>query len=91
MPKGEQLQKMAATESKNSSFEVEDLTIPFSIGQDAWASYKEHRPEYPQSMFDLWFDYHRKHGGKFDAAHDVGAGTLSSFLTEYDSKSSNIC
>ncbi|KAJ4145211.1 hypothetical protein LMH87_004066 [Akanthomyces muscarius] len=65
---------MADAENKNPSFEVEDLAIPFSIGQDAWASYKEHRPEYPQSMFDLWFDYHRKHGGKFDAAHDVGAG-----------------
>ena len=69
---------MADVENKNPSFEVEDLTIPFSIGQDAWASYKEHRPEYPKSMFDLWFDYHRKHGGKFDAAHDVGAGKLSS-------------
>lgn len=66
---------MAAAESKNHpSFQVEDLAVPFSLGQDAWASYKAHRPEYPQSMFALWFDYHRKHGGQFDLAHDVGAG-----------------
>lgn len=66
---------MATVETATASFEIEDLSVPFSLPQDAWASYKKYRPEYPQSMFDLWFDYHRQHGGKFDAAHDVGAGT----------------
>ncbi|TQV99381.1 methyltransferase domain-containing protein [Cordyceps javanica] len=64
---------MVASE-KTPSFTAEDPAIPFSLAQEAWASYKEHRPEYPQSMFDRWYDYHRAHGGKFDTAHDVGAG-----------------
>lgn len=70
---------MAAAKVESVSFETEDIAIPFSLQQDAWASYKRHRPEYPQSTFDMIYEYHRSHGGKFDAVHDVGAGT-SSFL-----------
>ncbi|KAJ6785995.1 hypothetical protein PWT90_08901 [Aphanocladium album] len=79
---------VATTGKQDVSFEVEDHSIPFSLGEkDAWADYKKHRPEYPESVFEMLFDYHKKHGGKFDAVHDIGAGggilseKLSRFFT----------
>lgn len=67
--------KMTTVEADLSLYKAEHEAIPFTLAnQDAWVDYKEFRPAYPQSMLDLWFDYHRRHGGKFDAAHDVGAG-----------------
>lgn len=66
--------EMAPEKDEDVFFETEDVTVPFSLAQDAWKTYKEFRPAYPQSMLDLWFDYHRNHGGRFAAVHDVGAG-----------------
>lgn len=44
--------------------------------QDAafWEDYIKGRPQVPQSFFDRIFEYHSKHGGSFDKAHDAAAG-----------------
>lgn len=39
-----------------------------------WAAYNTYRPAYPPNLFDLILDHHRKNGGSFESAHDVGAG-----------------
>lgn len=58
------------------SYAAKEATVAFSLAQEAWAKYQKFRPSYPQSILDLWFAYHRAHGGKFDSIHDVGAGRL---------------
>ncbi|KXL50314.1 hypothetical protein M433DRAFT_432498 [Acidomyces richmondensis BFW] len=39
-----------------------------------WSNYLKGRPQAPESFFKLIFDYHTSHGGKFEIAHDIGAG-----------------
>jgi len=54
-----------------------EVKYAFAFKSLDWEDYHRHRPVYPQSMFRLWFDYHRSHGGAFGEAHDVGAGEPS--------------
>ncbi|KAG9258511.1 S-adenosyl-L-methionine-dependent methyltransferase [Emericellopsis atlantica] len=45
-------------------------SIPFTK-VISWDEYMQHRPPYPDSMWKLWFDYHK---GPLETVHDVGAG-----------------
>jgi trans-aconitate 3-methyltransferase len=48
---------------------------PFAEQDEAfWSQYMHGRPRVPSSFFDQVFRYHESHGGRFDIAHDVGAG-----------------
>lgn len=46
----------------------------YNLGQDFWEKYIIGRPAIPQTFFDLIFKYHSDHNGRFDVAHEVGAG-----------------
>ncbi|KAK2604256.1 hypothetical protein N8I77_007200 [Diaporthe amygdali] len=46
----------------------------FAQDDDFWNNYLKGRPQVPENFFTRIFDYHRAHGGRFGAAHDVGAG-----------------
>ncbi|PHH87719.1 hypothetical protein CDD83_8509 [Cordyceps sp. RAO-2017] len=52
----------------------EDVRYPFAFKSIDWDEYHVFRPAYPPSMWDMWMSYHRSHGGRFEAAHDIGAG-----------------
>lgn len=39
-----------------------------------WTAYLEVRPQYPQSLYDLIFEYHREHSSKWHHAYDMGTG-----------------
>jgi len=51
-----------------------DVKYAFAFKNLDWDDYHRHRPVYPESLFKMWFDYHRSHGGEFTEAHDIGAG-----------------
>ncbi|CZT43234.1 uncharacterized protein RSE6_03236 [Rhynchosporium secalis] len=40
----------------------------------SWENYIRYRPAYPASFWSRIYKYHESHNGKFDVAHDVGAG-----------------
>jgi SAM-dependent methyltransferase len=46
----------------------------YNQSQDFWEQYIKGRPAIPQTFFDFIFKYHSDHNGRFDAAHEVGAG-----------------
>ena len=46
----------------------------FSGDDEFWAKYQKGRPQIPDSFFERIFDYHSRHGGHFDTAHDAGSG-----------------
>lgn len=46
----------------------------YNQSQDFWEKYIKGRPAIPQTFFDFIFKYHSDHNGRFDAAHEVGAG-----------------
>ena len=52
-----------------------DLNELFKGDETFWAKYVNGRPNIPSSYFNTIFDYHKKHGGSFNVAHDVGAGS----------------
>lgn len=60
--------------SNTALYDNSDQKFPFTISESNWNEYLRYRPKYPDSMWESWFRYHEAHGGKFDAAHDVGAG-----------------
>lgn len=39
-----------------------------------WDEYESHRPPYTRALYELLFQYHEVHGGKWNSALDVGAG-----------------
>lgn len=41
---------------------------------EVWQKYHDVRPAYPKQLFDLIFDYHRKHSSSFKLAADFGSG-----------------
>ena len=41
---------------------------------EVWQKYHDVRPAYPKALFDVIFDYHRKHSGSWDLAADFGSG-----------------
>ena len=48
--------------------------LGFAIPNFDWNTYAKIRPSYPDSLFSRIFRYHREHGGRFNVAHDAGAG-----------------
>lgn len=56
-----------------------EVRYPFAFKNLDWDEYHRYRPEYPDALFDVWLEYHRRHGGGFECLHDVGAGRLSIF------------
>lgn len=70
-----------ALEDAHESSEAHDghreVKYPFAFKNPDWDDYHRYRPRYPDSMLKQWLSYHRRHGGEFDCAHDVGAGRLS--------------
>ena len=66
----------ANSASSHPNWVTEDNKYPFTIATADWDDYAAHRPQLPASMFALWLQYHKSHGGNFDTAHDIGAGTL---------------
>lgn len=73
-----------ALEDAHESSEAQDgrreVKYPFAFKNLDWDDYHRYRPRYPDSMLKQWLSYHRRHGGDFDCAHDVGAGKLSLFF-----------
>ncbi|KAF3765186.1 hypothetical protein M406DRAFT_70317 [Cryphonectria parasitica EP155] len=71
-----------AHEASESGDGRKEVKYPFAFKNLDWDEYHLFRPRYPQSMLEMWLDYHREHGGKFHCLHDVGAGpgTLSMSL-----------
>jgi len=61
-----------------------DVRYAFAFKNLDWDRYHKHRPVYPQSMYDTWFDYHGKHGGSFGTAHDFASGETLPSSTEPD-------
>jgi ubiquinone/menaquinone biosynthesis C-methylase UbiE len=51
-----------------------DSAASFEFSDFDWESYEVHRPKYPKALYDIIFKYHRKTGGRFGSALDVGAG-----------------
>jgi SAM-dependent methyltransferase len=49
-----------------------------------WNEYESHRPPYTKELYELVFQHHELHGGRWDAALDVGAGggTVTRVLLE---------
>lgn len=41
---------------------------------EVWQKYHDVRPAYPKALFDVIFDYHRKHSGSWELAADFGSG-----------------
>jgi hypothetical protein len=70
--------KAASLEDRHESETAADgsktVKYAFAFRSLDWDAYHAHRPVYPESMWRMWVDYHRSHGGKFDEAHDIGAG-----------------
>lgn len=57
---------MSNTSTNNlNTFQLED--------EDQWDTYLKHRPQYPDSMFKRWLEYHGK-DNKLEAVHDLGTG-----------------
>lgn len=52
----------------------EDPHYAFASKVIDWHEYLVYRPFYPSSMWEAWLRYHESHGGRFEAAHDIGAG-----------------
>jgi len=46
----------------------------YDRGEDFWNNYLKKRPNPPASFFDRLFRYHEAKEGRFDTAHDAGAG-----------------
>ncbi|KAL2069515.1 hypothetical protein VTL71DRAFT_14194 [Oculimacula yallundae] len=46
----------------------------FSEPGFSWEEYIRYRPMYPESYWRRIFQYHDSHNGKYEVAHDVGAG-----------------
>lgn len=61
------------TSRDGAGFEAENRKYPFTIA--SWDDYHTFRPMLPPSMFASWLQYHDEHDGKYDAVHDIGAGT----------------
>lgn len=57
-----------------------EVKYPFAFKNLDWDEYHRFRPQYPDSMFKTWLDYHREHSGRFQTAHDIGAGENNSLL-----------
>ncbi|KIW05306.1 uncharacterized protein PV09_03831 [Verruconis gallopava] len=57
-----------------SSGAPESKDTIFARDEAFWNNYLKGRPKPPQSLFDRIYAYHEQHGGRFDIAHDVGAG-----------------
>jgi trans-aconitate 3-methyltransferase len=55
---------------------MSEQTAPNFFARDEafWQNYIDSRPKIPQSFFDRIFSYHAQHGGRFEVAHEVGAG-----------------
>lgn len=51
-----------------------EVRYPFAFKNLDWDDYHRYRPRYPDSMLKQWLSYHRRHGGEFYCAHDIGAG-----------------
>lgn len=49
----------------------ESAKYPFGLTADVWDNYMKYRPNYPDSMWNEWLDYHR---GPLATAHDLGTG-----------------
>jgi len=64
-------------ESSSDNNGKHDVKYAFAFKQLDWDEYHLHRPTYPESMWNMFFDYHKRHGGAFNVAHDVGTGTCS--------------
>lgn len=63
-----------ATAASITARELEEPAYSSSQGVD-WAQYFGHRPSYPETFFNLIYNYHQlKEGTEFTTAHDVGAG-----------------
>lgn len=50
---------------------ADSTATPFSLTNHRWTHYLEHRPAYPDSLFNLWLDYHK---GPLVSAHEIGTG-----------------
>ena len=68
----------------------ETVKYAFAFQNLDWDDYHRHRPAYPDSLFAMWLDYHRSHGGEFGEAHDLGAGEPSLSLSLSLSLSSSL-
>lgn len=69
---------LIALEQAHEASELTDgrreVRYPFAFKNLDWDAYHRYRPQYPDSMIKTWLDYHSEHGGKFQCAHDIGAG-----------------
>ncbi len=52
----------------------QDIKYVFAFKNLDWDAYHLYRPVYPESMWAMWFNYHKSHNGVFGTAHDIGAG-----------------
>lgn len=43
----------------------------FAMSKDAWDSYLQYRPRYPDSQWHMWLDHHQ---GPLDVLHEIGTG-----------------
>ncbi len=65
-------------QASKANWVTEQEDYPFTIGASDWDDYATHRVKLSPAMIASWLQYHKNHGGKFDAAHDIGAGTYAS-------------
>lgn len=52
------------------------IAFSFDAGNTAfdWDAYLKVRPEYPESLYNLVFEYHRDHSNQWHHAYDMGTG-----------------
>ncbi|TPX15931.1 uncharacterized protein E0L32_000265 [Thyridium curvatum] len=53
---------------------TDQTTDLYSKKAEFWESYLKGRPRAPERLLDRVFRYHEEHGGRWDCAHDIGAG-----------------
>jgi SAM-dependent methyltransferase len=46
----------------------------FNFANQDWDGYIKYRPVYPAEVYNTIYSYHDSHGGRYDAAVDIGAG-----------------
>ncbi|EMC95554.1 hypothetical protein BAUCODRAFT_493190 [Baudoinia panamericana UAMH 10762] len=53
---------------------MEEGSQLWNLDKVFWDNYLKGRPKVPDSFFERIFNYHAKHSGNFENAHDAGAG-----------------
>lgn len=50
------------------------LKNPWDCKEVDWDEYESHRPPYTKELYDILFQHHDSHNGRYDTALDTGAG-----------------